>query len=78
MRGQDGWILAKLFFRSRWLFFVFMDLDSVLVHKRAKKERLLLEWILHNETLKFVYIKYQPIIVIALVIFFLSLKEGDI
>ena len=31
--GQDGWMLAKFFFC------VFMDLDFVLVHKLAKKER---------------------------------------
>jgi len=30
--GQDGWILASFFFC------VFMDLDSVSVHKHAKKE----------------------------------------
>ena len=31
--GQDGWILASLFFC------VFMDRDEVKVHKHAKKER---------------------------------------
>ena len=33
VRGQDGWILAKLFLC------VFMDRDTVEVHKLAKKER---------------------------------------
>ena len=33
VRGQDGWILAKFFFR------VFMDRDEVEVHKLTKKER---------------------------------------
>ena len=32
-RGQDGWILAKLFFC------VFMDRDEVEFHKLAKKQR---------------------------------------
>ena len=32
-RGQDGWILAKLFFCE------FIDRDDVEVHKLAKKER---------------------------------------
>ena len=31
--GQDGWILAKLFFAF------FMDQDKVEVHKNAKKEQ---------------------------------------